>query len=936
MYPSYARIKSFDESYTSYAKKYSFYLYREQGKDKLPKDDDGSIDLEGVPVLFIPGNAGSFRQVRSIASRAADLYYHERKEEEEEGGKLPGLDFFTIDFNEDFTAFHGRTILDQAEFANEVVKFIIGLYKKRQNQKDTAPKSVILIGHSMGGIVSRIMLTLPNYQQDSIETIITLSSPHSASPLTFDGDLIKIYSAVDKFWQLGFSTNKELSSSKKVDEIAHERLANIALVSITGGALDFTLPADYTTLGYIVPESNGFTSFTTGIPLVWTPIDHLAIVWCQQLRTRIAYALLDIVHLERNEKENWLTQRMNVFKSYFLSGFEQYVHENQVLEKRHRLRSSGQVLKLNKRYTRGKELGKRSIFQWEKNGNKEIHFSLLSSVPIKEGGFSIQLCLTDNTDEEQQRLFCSSMESRQNIVPNFSKGVNDISDSSYNGDKQPFYSVELDSELLKMYNCIIIENVEDTQFISMELSTFETKYTMRGNTFSMLTTGNSIKLPFNRPQMIDLSIPQAWNSLLVYKAHFEGCLEGVQYNPFIRQYTQEPFESKWFLNVRESIELTMHGIAPYVPYNNTHDNHAMNLQIWSSNCDKREELKLFIQVDYLSSLKLLILRYRLTIIAFNIGICALVLSLQFYQVEKMPSFWHTLIYLNSNWWWLIALVLMFFNVLVNMPGIKQLLLTCNPALLQVGKSPALKGSVFDVNLLYLGLKESFTVVGIILYFVSSFVVAMSYFALILIGECINFVRNLDLFKLRFFKANPHVMMTTRTKTRTTTCLQMFIIFLVLILISFYIPYQIVYLLSCFIQVINVLKDWPGKNNTHSTISNYQISWLMMMLWILPINVPILIVFIHNLAVNWKTPFSSHHNVLSILPILILVKYNGSIREMKAGDKKVELMVKLSMKYLWIFAFVYGSRYTFFIHHLFNLLSFLVLVYLGGSLSIGGM
>lgn len=58
MYPSYARIDGFDTRYTHLAKKYHLYLYREQGKDREPLAD-GAIQLDGVPVLFIPGNAGS-------------------------------------------------------------------------------------------------------------------------------------------------------------------------------------------------------------------------------------------------------------------------------------------------------------------------------------------------------------------------------------------------------------------------------------------------------------------------------------------------------------------------------------------------------------------------------------------------------------------------------------------------------------------------------------------------------------------------------------------------------------------------------------------------------------------------------------------------------------------------------------------------------------
>lgn len=44
-----------------------------------------------------------------------------------------------------------------------------------------------------------------------------------------------------------------------------------------------------------------------------------------------------------------------------------------------------------------------------------------------------------------------------------------------------------------------------------------------------------------------------------------------------------------------------------------------------------------------------------------------------------------------------------------------------------------------------------------------------------------------------------------------------------------------------------------------------------MLWILPINILVLLVWAHNLVVHWFMPFSSHHNVLSIMPFILLVE-----------------------------------------------------------------
>jgi len=49
--------------------------------------------VNGVPVLFIPGNSGSHKQVRSLASVAL------RKALDDDYKKLH-FDFFSVDFNE--------------------------------------------------------------------------------------------------------------------------------------------------------------------------------------------------------------------------------------------------------------------------------------------------------------------------------------------------------------------------------------------------------------------------------------------------------------------------------------------------------------------------------------------------------------------------------------------------------------------------------------------------------------------------------------------------------------------------------------------------------------------------------------------------------------------------------------------------------------------
>lgn len=40
------------------------------------------------------------------------------------------------------------------------------------------PKSVILVGHSMGGFVARAAVIHPHLRKSAVETVLTLSTPH--------------------------------------------------------------------------------------------------------------------------------------------------------------------------------------------------------------------------------------------------------------------------------------------------------------------------------------------------------------------------------------------------------------------------------------------------------------------------------------------------------------------------------------------------------------------------------------------------------------------------------------------------------------------------------------------------------------------------------------------------------------------------------------
>ncbi|KAG7661278.1 BST1 [[Candida] subhashii] len=963
MSPSYARIKGFDESHTKFASKYSLYLYREQWKDKIPDEKNGFDLLDGIPVLFIPGNAGSYRQVRSIASECTNLYHGEFEKYHDINPKFRNLDVFTADFNEDFTAFHGRTILDQAEYLNEAVRFIIDLY----SQNEHPAKSVIIIGHSMGGIVSRVMVTLPNYLEGSINTILTLSSPHAAAPLTFDGDILKIYSAIDRFWFDGFDPH----STSDYAKLAHDRLKNISLISITGGELDSTLPADYTTLSFLVPPTNGFTTFTTGIPLVWSPIDHLAIVWCAQLRRRIAESLLEVVDYDSPYKTIPLQQRMKVFRKQFLTGFEDYSSQdfvgltggdNNVINLKIDSQQLNYIGKENS-IVIGKEnqsIRKFNLFSLEKEENQT--FSLISSQKLSkkvdfnsEKGPLVLLCskfggeeyvdaiamddLTDQQTTEFNAMKCVDISVDSTVVPCSTRDTDSLADSSLGGNKSPFYSLELNSTILNKYDHLLIVQKPistDRDFLMAQLNEESTtKFNIKGNLFTLFTSSGSESLPSDRPLSVTIDIPGAWNSIFVYKLKLNGLsIEGDHFTSFIRQYSDEPYETKWYINLDKSQELSlsMHGIAPFIPYR-LKTNYGMKIQLWTdiSSLTHETTTDIEISIDWIRSLRLLVLRYRISIISMIVSIVALVLLIQFrlYVNGKFPSFINILCLVNQKAWWLIGLALIILNPVVKIHGVQMILNLLDPVVVQDSNEINLSiHSNYKLNGFYLGLDEEFSIVGIVLYLVANFIIIMTYFMILTICTIVRsvtdrfFIRHASKARKSSVDNNSTDSLSEKSKAEpiaTPNYRRIIATILLIGAIPIYIPYQFVFTVCCFVQIINVIKCWHLQQ-----VFNLQVSLLILMLWILPINVPIIIVFIHNQAVNWKTPFSSHHNLLSIIPIFVFVLRNNFKKIPKIKLKYINVL-QWYLIYVIGYSLIYGGRHTYWLHHLFNLLCCILII-----------
>ena len=607
--------------------------------------------------MFIPGNAGSYKQVRSLAAESASYFYNNiapNNDMVRDGAS--SIDFFSVDFNEDFTAFHGQTLLDQAEYLNDGIAYILSLYHDpRRSQRDSGlpdPTSVILVGHSMGGIVARAMLTMPNYQSNSINTIITMSAPHSRPPVAFDSEIVRIYKRVNDYWRNAYSQRWANDNP----------LWHVTLISVAGGSLDTVVPSDYASLASLVPATHGFAVFTSTIPNVWTGADHLAMVWCAQLIRPLVKSLFESLDVRRSGQTKPRAERMRIFRKRYLTGLESGAEKSlsrqeatvmlTLEDNSNTLLSAGKKLVLRNLGRHGKKrvyllpippqsnsgskqfslLTDQALHVQDDHSGLEILFC--SVYPLEAGNsaslFAMDFDLSDGT-AGSTRLACKSGAADTTYLPASTRlskepfdHVNPMSYLHYPlGMLTDYQFIAVVDKASEQQDCWLIAEFSDSTDADIELSTGLPR---------LLVSSLHTKLPAKRPLSINFNIPALYSSLLTFNIDVgkQACDGNAElFTPLLRQYIEQPYESKYYVNVK-SANISMHGLAPFMPppLRSQAANLGVSLQLWSDpTCDSSIDIS--IKIDLLGSLGKLVMRYRMVLAAFPLLVVTMVLRYQF-------------------------------------------------------------------------------------------------------------------------------------------------------------------------------------------------------------------------------------------------------------------------------------------------------------------
>ncbi|EPB84720.1 hypothetical protein HMPREF1544_08519 [Mucor circinelloides 1006PhL] len=922
MRPEYIKQTNFDSEMTRFAGKYGLYLYREKGVDY-------SDQPTGVPVLFIHGHAGSYKQVRSLAAESAFYYYRNYVHDAEKWQQgVRNLDFFTVDFHEEFSALHGQSILEQAEYLNDAIDYILKLYPQTRKYDAEAklpdPTSVIIIGHSMGGIVARTMFTMSNYQHGTINTIITMSTPHMLPPVPFDWQISQLYDDINHFWQEGFSHHdQQTDDSHTYPPPPHVSLRDISIISMAGGTLDNTVCSDSTNMGSIVPATHGFTVFSTAVPQVWTGADHVSILTCNQLVKVVAKTLLDLVDVRRGTQTKPLEDRMHIMRHAFLSGLEDRKGDGSDVELGnltfYNLQPNESLfLKPGERWVIGQE-PVANIILLPTVANADA-FSVLSDSSIGYNGrFELMLCSKVNGYvSNATRVACRS--TNPVAVPIPASTQNDM--YPFSGNTFSFASIEFKEMGTYAYLAVIDKGGQSGGFLVVEPFKKSThNQVIRQSMLSIALEGVHVK---TGPGLFtSIRIPSIESPILAYhlKVSRPHCRNyPTHFAPFLRQSISTMHESKFYINLADNnqaeTDVSIHGrtaFASIVSNSRDIDQNGLSFQLWMDpTCP--EPLQLDLSIDWYGSAGRLGFRNGIMLATFSFITVMLVFAAQikcYNDTGIYPHFGQGLSFCFQRSFPLVMVCVAIcsiaqcaspsthytFDDLWYLPSSKlswQDIMTGNT-----------DGFFWWIPLA--GLALSVGVVSLLWLIVDGAIRISAYASVFFTKQC----------GLTSWPSRNHESRQQQFQRRAVTTLILFL------LVATFIPYQFVFVVAFLVQIVTcvraLVRSKASVNYQRPNRYNFMLSILLLFFTLLPFNLPILLVWIRNISVHWFVPFSSDHSVMAIAPFMIYVEILTSNRKMLPRQKNRfwSVVTYVIMYYIVIYAFLYGIKYTHWIYFLTN-------------------
>ncbi|KAI9101443.1 hypothetical protein K1719_023925 [Acacia pycnantha] len=256
MYSTYIPISSFESIAPV---KYGLYLYHEGWKKIDFKEHIKKIS--SVPMLFIPGNGGSYKQA--------------------------GLDWFAMD---------DGILEEHAEYVVYAIHKILDQYKESYD--------------------ARTRVIHPRLRKSAVEIILSLSTPHQSPPLALQPSLGYYFQRVNQEWREGY----KVQTSNRGRYVSDPLLSHVVVVSISGAYNDYQVRSKLTSLDNIVPPTHGFMVSSTSMRNVWLSMEHQAILWCNQLVIQVSHTLLSLIDSKTGHPFPDTQKRLAIFSRMLRNG----------------------------------------------------------------------------------------------------------------------------------------------------------------------------------------------------------------------------------------------------------------------------------------------------------------------------------------------------------------------------------------------------------------------------------------------------------------------------------------------------------------------------------------------------------------------------------------------------------------------------------------
>lgn len=209
------------------------------------------------------------------------------------------FNYFSVDYEEELSALYGPYLERQTQFLHHAILRILQCYDHLDKEK--RPSSVVTIGHSMGGIVLRGLLTIPTFDHNLLSVIINLATPQVKPAVMLDEFISSFYKKVNNAWLIESSL----------------RFKNITLFSLGGGFRDYLVRSDLCLFDVISSNEKHFSAFTTSLPNIWLENDHQCIVWCNQLVRALTRAFFNMIDDKTRQISTDHDYRFNVLYETF-------------------------------------------------------------------------------------------------------------------------------------------------------------------------------------------------------------------------------------------------------------------------------------------------------------------------------------------------------------------------------------------------------------------------------------------------------------------------------------------------------------------------------------------------------------------------------------------------------------------------------------------